>query len=174
MFEHPGRQVKTTGIPAEFGGALGGVISAVTKSGGNIFTGETHYYLDGASLSAGPAEPPCAEPDRRGAVQHRQDTKQPDVRQEFGDRSAVRSCATNCSSSDRSRRASTFARTRAKSTNGTEEGDIERTSKFIQAFGKISVSSRRVNAYVSTLVTPTYVTGTLPPTTASAPISSPA
>ena len=33
-------QVKTTGIPAEYGGALGGVISAVTKSGGNIFTGE--------------------------------------------------------------------------------------------------------------------------------------
>ena len=26
-------QVKTTGIPAEYGGALGGVISAVTKSG---------------------------------------------------------------------------------------------------------------------------------------------
>ena len=30
-------QVKTTGHAAEFGGALGGVISAVTKSGGNIF-----------------------------------------------------------------------------------------------------------------------------------------
>ena len=47
-------QVKTTGIPAEFGGALGGVISAVTKSGGNIFTGEGHYYFDGSTLSAGP------------------------------------------------------------------------------------------------------------------------
>ena len=47
-------QVKTTGIPAEFGGALGGVISAVTKSGGNIFTGEGHYYFDGSPLSAGP------------------------------------------------------------------------------------------------------------------------
>ena len=31
-------QVKTVGIPAEYGGALGGVISAVTKSGGNRFT----------------------------------------------------------------------------------------------------------------------------------------
>ncbi len=30
-------QVKTVGIPAEYGGALGGVISAVTKSGGNAF-----------------------------------------------------------------------------------------------------------------------------------------
>ena len=31
-------QVKTGGIAAEYGGALGGVISAVTKSGGNRFT----------------------------------------------------------------------------------------------------------------------------------------
>ena len=37
-------QVKTTGIPAEYGGALGGVISAVTRSGGQIFNGEIHYY----------------------------------------------------------------------------------------------------------------------------------
>ena len=37
-------QVKTTGISAEYGGALGGVISAVTKSGGNTFRGEGHYY----------------------------------------------------------------------------------------------------------------------------------
>ncbi len=49
-----------------------------------------------------------------------------------------------------------------KFSNGTEEGDIERTSKFIQAFGKVSVGSRRVNAYVSSLLTPAYVTGTLP------------
>ncbi len=40
-------QVKTGGIDAEFGGALGGVISAVTKSGGNSFSGETHYYYIG-------------------------------------------------------------------------------------------------------------------------------
>ena len=33
-------QVKTAGIGAEYGGALGGVISAVTKSGGNTFRGE--------------------------------------------------------------------------------------------------------------------------------------
>jgi hypothetical protein len=37
-------QVRTVGIPAELGGALGGVISAVTRSGGNVFRGETHYY----------------------------------------------------------------------------------------------------------------------------------
>ena len=41
-------QVKTVGITAEYGGALGGVISAVTKSGGNRFTGEGHYYYLGS------------------------------------------------------------------------------------------------------------------------------
>src|SRR4030095_3785226 len=45
-------QVKTIGIPAEFGGALGGVVSAVTKSGGNSFRGEGHYYYLGSALSA--------------------------------------------------------------------------------------------------------------------------
>ena len=53
-------QVKTTGIPAEYGGALGGVISAVTKSGGNIFTGEGHYYFSGSTLSAGPVQRSCS------------------------------------------------------------------------------------------------------------------
>src|SRR4030095_12210905 len=47
-------QVKTGGINAEYGGALGGVVSAVTKSGGNQFHGEGHYYFTGAALSAGP------------------------------------------------------------------------------------------------------------------------
>ena len=45
-------QVKTGGISAEYGGALGGVISAVTKSGGNQFHGEAHYYYTGAGTSA--------------------------------------------------------------------------------------------------------------------------
>ena len=45
-------QVKTGGIEAQYGGALGGVISAVTKSGGNTFHGEGHYYYTGQWLSA--------------------------------------------------------------------------------------------------------------------------
>ena len=49
-------QVKTGGISAEYGGALGGVVSAVTKSGGNTFHGEGHYYFGGSSLSASPVK----------------------------------------------------------------------------------------------------------------------
>ncbi len=55
-------QVKTVGIPAEYGGALGGVISAVTKSGGNLFTGEGHYYYLGSALSAGSVPVSCSTP----------------------------------------------------------------------------------------------------------------
>ena len=52
MFEYLQEvQVKTGGIAAEYGGALGGVISAVTKSGGNRFTGEGHYYYSGNAIS---------------------------------------------------------------------------------------------------------------------------
>jgi len=38
-------QVKTAGIEAQYGGALGGVISAITRSGGNAFHGDVHLYL---------------------------------------------------------------------------------------------------------------------------------
>jgi len=46
--------------------------------------------------------------------------------------------------------------------DGTYFTDERRTEQDFTVIGKVSVGSRRVNAYVSTLVTPTYVTGTLP------------
>lgn len=49
-------QVKTGGINAEYGGALGGVVSAITKSGGNAFHGDVHFYYSGNSISAGPVK----------------------------------------------------------------------------------------------------------------------
>jgi hypothetical protein len=47
-------QVKTSGLEAEYGGALGGVVAAVTKSGGNDFHGELHWYNYGSHFNAGP------------------------------------------------------------------------------------------------------------------------
>ncbi len=44
-------QVKTGGTEAEYGGALGGVMSATTKSGGNAIHGEAHYYFTGDALA---------------------------------------------------------------------------------------------------------------------------
>ena len=86
MFEYLQEvQVKTVGIPAEFGGALGGVISAVTKSGGNTFRGEGHYYFSGSALSAPAREAAralaCRRPDRRLLSRT---TSRPDNRHEIG------------------------------------------------------------------------------------------
>jgi hypothetical protein len=38
-------QIKSAGYEAEYGGAMGGVVSVVTKSGSNAFSGEATYYL---------------------------------------------------------------------------------------------------------------------------------
>lgn len=47
-------QIKTGTPEAEYGGALGGVASAVTKSGGNQFHGDLHYYFAGNRIAADP------------------------------------------------------------------------------------------------------------------------
>jgi hypothetical protein len=47
-------QTKTGTPEAEYGGALGGVASAITKSGGQEFHGDLHYYFNGNGISAGP------------------------------------------------------------------------------------------------------------------------
>ena len=77
-------QVKTVGIPAEYGGALGGVISAVTKSGGNAFHGEGHYYFSGSALSAGPVQRLVLSPVDDRTVYTVQDDKQDDHQKRSG------------------------------------------------------------------------------------------
>jgi hypothetical protein len=77
-------QVKTGGISAEYGGALGGVISAVTKSGGNAFHGEGHYYFTGDATSAGPVERLVLDPRDDVSVSYVQDVEQPFKRHEVG------------------------------------------------------------------------------------------
>lgn len=47
-------QVKTSGFEAEFGGATGGVINGVTKSGSNVFRGEAGVNFNSQKLNAGP------------------------------------------------------------------------------------------------------------------------
>lgn len=45
-------QVKSSGYDAEYGGAIGGVINVVTRSGSNRFTGEGNLYFTGDALNA--------------------------------------------------------------------------------------------------------------------------
>jgi len=77
-------QIKTSGIPAEYGGALGGVISAVTRSGGNAFHGDVHYYLGGNRLSAAPPPRLLLSPADQVSTNYWQDEKQNNDQHEFG------------------------------------------------------------------------------------------
>jgi hypothetical protein len=155
-------QVKTVGIPAEYGGALGGVISAVTKSGGNLFTGEGHYYYLGSGLSGGPVPRLVISPIDDRTVFTVQEPKQPNHQNEiggslggpilrdklffFGSISPRFSSRTN---------EYLFA-------SGTDPGEIKRDQTIMNAYGKVSYGSRRVNAYFGALFTPTKSEGTLP------------
>jgi hypothetical protein len=152
-------QVKTTGIPAEYGGALGGVISAVTKSGGNTFTGEGHYYFEGSAISAGPVKRLVLDPFDDKTVSYVQDEKDPITRNEFGGSMGgpiVRDRLFFFGSvSPR-----LISRTRTYSfTDATS--DVKQDTTIMQAFGKVSYGSRRFNAYGTVLYTPTTTTGTL-------------
>jgi hypothetical protein len=77
-------QVKTSGISAEYGGALGGVVSAVTKSGGNVFRGEGHWYFEGSPLRANPVERLVLDPIGDRTAFYVQDDKSPEYHNEFG------------------------------------------------------------------------------------------
>ncbi|MBL8174401.1 MAG: TonB-dependent receptor [Bryobacterales bacterium] len=77
-------QVKTAGIDAEYGGAMGGVLSAITKSGGNNFHGEAHYYFNGNSISAAPNLRLAIDPASERAARHIQDGKFKDDNHELG------------------------------------------------------------------------------------------
>jgi hypothetical protein len=155
-------QVKTAGIAAEYGGAMGGVISAVTKSGGNTLRGEAHYYYEGSKISAGPVRRLVLSPVDDKTVTSAQDGKQPDNRNEFGGSLGGplvrdRLFFFGSVSPRLIRRTNSYL-----FSNGTEPGNIAQKQTFTQAFGKVSFASSRVNAYGSVLYTPTDSVGTLP------------
>jgi hypothetical protein len=155
-------QVKTTGISAEYGGALGGVISAVTKSGGNTFRGEGHYLYEGSGLSAGPVKRLVLDPVDDITVSYQQDTKAPDHRNEIGGSLGGPLVKDKLfffgSFSPRF-----ISRTNTYHySNGTETGDITRDQTLQQLFGKVTYSHSRFTASGSALWTPTTSTGTLP------------
>jgi hypothetical protein len=155
-------QVKTTGVPAEYGGALGGVVSAVTKSGGNTFQGEGHYYYFGSGLSAAPVKRLVLDPNDDVTVSYFQDDKQPDHNNEFG--GSVGGPIIR----DRLFFFGSVSPRVVRQTNnyqlaGGGTADVRRRQTLMQGFGKISVASPRANAYGTVLYTPSTTTGTLFP-----------
>jgi hypothetical protein len=79
-------QVKTSGLEAEYGGALGGVISAVTKSGGNTYRGSLfeHYSASWLRSNNGLPKRLQIDPITQNTATIVQDDDQNFNRNEFG------------------------------------------------------------------------------------------
>ena len=154
-------QVKTGGISAEYGGALGGVISAVTKSGGNKFAGEAHYYYIGNRISAAPVPRLQLSPADDTTVFHVQDAKQKNDQSEIGGSIGGPIVKSHlffyaAASPRYVRRSNNYL-----FSNGTEPGTLSNQATLMQGFGKLTYSTGRVQANASLLATPTTSTGTL-------------
>jgi hypothetical protein len=153
-------QVKTSGISAEYGGALGGVVSAVTKSGGNSFRGEGHYYYEGSGLAAGPVKRLVLEPTNEQTAFYVQD-KEDDIRsQEFGG-SLGGPIVRNRLFFFGSYSPRNDFRTADYHYTDNASNAIDRDIWRQQAFGKVTYASPRLTANFSALWTPTKATGTL-------------
>jgi hypothetical protein len=154
-------QVKTAGIEAEYGGALGGVISAVTKSGGNTFHGDGHFYTSGNPISAGPVQRLVLSPIDDKTVSYVQDTKQKNDVNEVGGSVGGPIVKDKLfffgSVSPRLvRRTNNYGYS-----SNTEQGFTNQSQTLNQLFGKLTYSSSRMQVNASALATPTTVNGTL-------------
>ena len=155
-------QVKTGALEAEYGGALGGVISAVTKSGGNAFHGEVHYYLDGNRISAGPVNRLVLDPVNETDVRYVQEDKNKldnhEVGGSLGGPFIKNKLFFFTSVSPRWQRASfdyLFS-------NGKDPDTIQRKRTFWNWFNKISFDpSNRIRTNFTWLFTPTKSEGSL-------------
>ncbi|WP_321472690.1 TonB-dependent receptor [uncultured Paludibaculum sp.] len=159
-------QVKTGGIDAEYGGALGGVVSAITKSGGNQFHGEAHYFYAGSGIAAGPVERLLLLNPYSNAgndPRYVQDTKNPNNQHEVGGSLGGyllkdRLWFFSSYSPQFVRRENTYL-----FSSGTERDTIENKVTSQQLFNKASWNAaKNVRVTASWLWTPTKNTGILP------------
>lgn len=157
-------QVKTGGIDAEYGGAMGGVISAITKSGGNAFHGDAHFYYFGNAISAGPVKRLLLDPSNEMTVSYVQDHKDPRSTYEPGyslggyfikDKLWFFSSA----SPQWLRQEQTYLFSSGKEAATT----FHRQQLAMQAFNKLSFDpTSHIRATLSWLYSPTAMTGGLP------------
>lgn len=152
-------QVKTSGISAEFGGALGGVVSAVTKSGGNAFRGEGHYYYEGNALYAAPVKRLFLEPQNERTADFVQDKEQTRRQQEFGGSVGGPIIRDRLFFYGSYSPRNEFSNNDYNFTDGP--GAVERNTWRQQAFGKLTLNTKKMNLNWSTLWTPTTQTGIL-------------
>lgn len=152
-------QVKTSGISAEYGGALGGVLSAVTKSGGNIMQGEAHYFVEGSALRANRVERLVLDPLSETSAFYIQDAEDGSLQQEFG--GSIGGPIVK----DRLFYFASYSprfESTTRNYNFTDgNSDIGRDITRQQMFGKLTFAQSRYRASGSMLWTPTKADGTL-------------
>jgi hypothetical protein len=156
-------QVKTTGLEAEYGGALGGVVSAVTKSGGNEFHGEVHYYYYGNRINAGPTKRLQLDPVDDETVYYVQDQKMQNDFHEFG------ATLSGPIVKDKLWFFTSLAPQWNKSSygyrfdNGETSDTLKRDAHKMSWFNKLSYDpTDRIRTNFTFLYTPQYRTGSLP------------
>src|SRR5258708_15675410 len=155
--------MKAGGVEAEYGGALGGVISGITKAGGNNFHGDVHYYFSGAALSAGPVQRLLLNPVDDKTVSFVQDKKFPNKSNEVGYSLGGRWIKDNLFFSSAAsprfiRRENTYL-----ADLGVNPVTIKQEQTFWQMFNKVSFQpAERVRGSIFWLWSPTKSKGSLP------------
>ena len=152
-------QVKTTGLDAEYGGALGGVVSAVTKSGGNAFHGDLLFYYAGNKLNTAQSKRLQINPSL-DAFSYFQDSKMKSDNYEFGGSLAGPIIKDKL-----------FFFTQAvprwsrqsRNINFTDgNGDMKRSASQMNWFNKLSIEPlQRLRMNFTWLYTPQSMTGTI-------------
>jgi len=155
-------QVKTGGISSEYGGAMGGVISAITRSGGNSFHGDIRYYFFGNRISAAPRQRLLQSPTDDVTVKYYQDEKQKYDQHEVGYSAGGyfvknRLYFFSAASPRWIRRTNNY-----KFSNGKENDAINQEALAQMLFNKVSFDiTRNLRGSVHWLWTPTMSTGSL-------------
>jgi len=156
-------EMKTSGIEAGESGALGGVISAITKSGGSAFHGSAWLYFNGSGLSASPVRRLVLDPRDNRTVSYVQDEKSESKAYEPGfslSGPILRDKLFFFTSWSPRRGTQDLAYNFG---NGSEPGSIRREQTFMSGFNKISFEpTRRLRGHLSWLWTPASAEGSLP------------
>ncbi len=154
-------QVKTSGLEAEYGGALGGVISAVTKSGGNAFHGEFHWYNSGSPFNAVPNLRLTVDPNDDRTIKYLQDQKVTDHVNEVG--GSLGGYIVKDKLFFFTSFAPTFRNQESAIAFSNGTSTFTSTRKAYDLFNKVSWdATKRIRANFAWLYTPTKRTGLLP------------
>jgi hypothetical protein len=164
-FEHLEEvQVKTTGIEAEYGGALGGVVSGITKSGGNQFHGSAYWFYYGSRLNVQPPKRMAIDLATKYTLapswNYIYDTKSPnnnyDAGGTFGGPIMKDKLFFFTSF------APTWQRRTVRYNFSDGPGTMDRKALFMSWFNKIDFNpTSRIRTNFTWLYTPTYLTGSL-------------